>query len=708
MVMLGAKCSPCCQSPCADCPEGVLPETLTVHITGKPGDPQQGANLLSLSFSKTCFGSGAAGTVQGTGEDVGAGPLTGVTLTSGGNGYAKLGRQSPTLSLANTNTTPADVSISLTQSQDACNLDLWSVDSISVTDGGEGYTDGESLVLTKASGDTVVTAATGTINTVGRVQPTITASTASGSGATFTVAIVDNKTDPASWSITGVTFTGTTSGFVDGEAVTFSGTNLVALATAAATVVTNRVLPQLSASLPFPAQGNGATLSVTLASNSNNPETWSVSSVSIGGPGTSYSIGDVVQIAVVSGSEVTPAYIEVDQVDVNGEILSLSIIDGGEYYDNGDELDSISVSSGGEYYRDDGEIASVTITDGGAYYNEDASLTPYVETPTITVQQLPPSNGTGAQVTATVDDDTSSATFGQVVSLSLDNAGDDYLAWEWVYLCDCTNTEYTVVVRRMRQPLFGEEPEQPQWVDFCRYIGFRCADTIDPVWPDTRRDSIQVIYSPPPQKPVVLIQKDTRGEDDCFAWNPQNCVACGTVLTSTTEESDCDSLEFTAESESESVTAEVTVGGEWDDDLYLSGLCEFLVRLENLEFNDPEFDSSAEAAQFKTNFNGDYYLRRTTGANTAYSLFGTPPGECQYLFFETVADLAYALIITLDETGAFLEIQRPGFSVTRVAALVERPESVNSLLSCQSISGSAQLSPLFSPAGTFDYTIECP
>lgn len=701
MAMLGAKCSPCCSKPCDDCEEGNLPDTLTVQITGKPGDPQQGPDLLSLAFSKTCFGSGASGTVDGDGEDLGPGPLNSVTLTSGGSGYAKLGREAPSLSVSNSNTSPATLSFTLTQSQDACNLDLWAIDSIAVTDGGLGYTNNASLTIAASVGDTQVTAATGTIKTT-RIEPTIKASTADGSGATFTVSVTKTAATPPTWTISGVTFSGTTSGFIDGQAVTFSGDGLVTVQPASATVVTAREQPQLSLSVFGFGGGTGANVTATLTSNANSPETWSVSNLSITSAGTNYQIGDPVIVSVDSGFENSQLVAEVDQVGGSGEIVSIDLQNGGDYYDIGDVLDSIAVSDGGEFYRDDGIIESITITDGGSYYRENATLTPYVETPTVTVQQQPPSNGTGAQVTAVVDDDTASATFGQVISLTLDNAGDDYLAWVYVYLCDCTNTTYTVVVKRAQNPIFTDSSFEQvrEWTDRCRYIGFRCADTdLDEIWPDTRRDSIQVVYYAPPQKPVVIISQDVIGEDACDDLPTNGCEICSTTLTSTTEEPNCSSLEFTAQSESESVSAEVSVGGEFDSDLYLAGLCEFRIRIENFEFADPEYNDSELAAAIKLAINGDHHVYRTAGVNAFdYGI----SGDCEYAGIGP--EFTAVLVFDKDaatfsfESGSFFGF--PGF----FAVL---PNETNNLLSCTAVSGSYALSAPF-PAASFDYTIDCP
>jgi hypothetical protein len=251
--MLGSDCSPCCTQCRSDSCEGFdLEEAFSCRRGGTTfcTEYTQEPDLLSLSFGTTCFGENAAGTVQGRGEDLGAGPLISATVTNGGSGYAELGRESPSLSLGNSSTTAAVVTINYTQSHDDCGRDLWAISSISITSGGDGYVDGQSLSITADSGDTVVAAVSGTIHTVG------------------------------------------------------SGV-----------------------------------------------------------------------------------------------------------------LNSITINSGGQYYRENPDIA------------------PYINAPEVTVNQVQPSvwnhYGSGAVITAVVDDDTASDTFGQVISLSIDNAGDYYLAWRY-------------------------------------------------------------------------------------------------------------------------------------------------------------------------------------------------------------------------------------------------------------------------------------
>jgi hypothetical protein len=79
-------------------------------------------------------------------------------------------------------------------------------------------------------------------------------------------------------------------------------------------------------------------------------------------------------------------------------------------------------------------IDSVSISDGGAFYLEDKSLPPLVAEVTVTAQPYlagiyPGGSGNGFAAKGVVDSDYESATFGEVLSLNIESAGQDYMAW---------------------------------------------------------------------------------------------------------------------------------------------------------------------------------------------------------------------------------------------------------------------------------------
>lgn len=473
MAMLGAKCSPCCKDtdtgPCS-CVEGELPATVTVSLSGPMGTKEQGPNLLPLSFT-SCFGSGAEGHAVAPGGTPGEdnGPISSAALTKQGSGYAVLGREAPSLSLGNDNSTPADVTITLHEYTDSCGRPLWRVDSISVNDDGEGYIDGDALVITAAEGTTVVTEATGKITI--RYEPTIEVTTEDGTGAEFTVAVEQTKAEPSTWTITGVTFTGDTSGYVDGQSVTFGGEYAVEVEPAAAVIRTVRVKPTVAV-VADSAGGTGAVLTATLAANGTTPETWRASEVFIDYPGTGYGQGQIFLIAAVDGVAASQAPVIIQGTDQDGGITAVDFEVGnrGEYYKPTDELHFIELTEGGEWSI--GEIVSIAVTDGGVYYAEDDSLPAIVADIEVKVNQLWPSEGSGAELSAVVDDTPGSATFGQITSVTVDDGGENYLGWRWIYACDCEwggdngsgNGIYghTVVAWKSSE---------------CSYTGYRC-------WPD--------------------------------------------------------------------------------------------------------------------------------------------------------------------------------------------------------------------------------
>lgn len=80
-------------------------------------------------------------------------------------------------------------------------------------------------------------------------------------------------------------------------------------------------------------------------------------------------------------------------------------------------------------YRDEqGEITEYTMLPyrKGQYCKEDASLSPYVTGYGVVIKQSYPSQGSGAQVKVTIDQDTKSETFGQVTKVEIENGGSGY------------------------------------------------------------------------------------------------------------------------------------------------------------------------------------------------------------------------------------------------------------------------------------------
>lgn len=207
--MLGATCSDCCIGPCDLCTEGTLPNTLTVTFSGMTGEVRT-EDFIVLSVS-SCFGSGAAARVTAPGgdRDEDKGPISAVSVTNGGSGYAKLGRIAPTLTISGGSGTGATFTPTLTNYQDECGLDYWSVTELTPS-GGTGYVEGETVTVEPAAGDTVDSYAYGTI-VLKRFQPTLSIA----GDADLTINYTNNN--DGTWSIASVTVNDGGSVYTDGD-----------------------------------------------------------------------------------------------------------------------------------------------------------------------------------------------------------------------------------------------------------------------------------------------------------------------------------------------------------------------------------------------------------------------------------------------------------------------------------------------------------
>lgn len=396
----------------------------------------QGPLLCDLEFA-ACYGSGASGVVTDPGGDPedDKGPITAVSLTNGGSGYAKLGRVEPTVT-ATGGGSGVTITVTLSQEQDGCGLDFWEVTKIEGS-GGSGYTDDEAVQFTVADGDTAEQHATARIRTT-REEPEVTleVTTFEGSGAVLDAVFEQLGGTPAVWFIDSVTVTDGGDIYTRDDTISInvkSKTNEVV--PAALTIQVMHAEPTVLAGLPD-STGTGASLTAVLSPTTSvidGSNVWEVVSVTVNTAGSGYSVLDTVEILVTDGSQDSSlASAWVDAVDVNGAILSVGVFGGGEYYKGGPITGVIVSGDAGQYFKDGSGIESIELDDGGVYYREDDSLPPYVADVTVTVSQTLPSDGDGASISATVDDDTQSETFGQITEIVINDGGDDYLAWESV------------------------------------------------------------------------------------------------------------------------------------------------------------------------------------------------------------------------------------------------------------------------------------
>jgi hypothetical protein len=550
-LMLGSSCSPCCGQvavPCSQCTEGALPETVTVTFDNMPNQTK-GPDLITIDFS-ACFGGGAFARVTAPGgdPDTDKGPISAVTLTSGGSGYAKLGRVAPTLTVSGGSGTGATFTPTLTSTNDACGVPTWALTAVSFK-GGAGYVDGEQLTIAVAEGDTEAATATAVVNTT-RTQPTLSASIGGGTGATFTVTTSLNFGTPTTWGVASVAVTNGGSGYLDGSAMTFSGGgDLVVAEEAQAYIVTVRSQPSLVGSVSSSGSGASITPTLTQYTGWDGRPYWSVTGFTIADGGTGYSEFDPVEVTVSDGTASPWAWFSayVSSVDQDGAILAIAIDYGGEYWKDTGVIQSVEVWWGGSYYDDDGIPTGVTVTSGGQYYREDASEPPYVAEVTVTVaSQASPSNGTGATFTATVEGDPDSPDFGKITALTIDDGGDDYLAWQWrnTKCCGDYYNGMSIVVKRLN---YGSG-------DACLYSHRLCGVG------NLRRGAgvVEVRYRGPSLPPIVALVSEISPDGG------QASSICNTTLTADRNITDCGDwgeLNFTSTG---GATATVEAGGDYD------------------------------------------------------------------------------------------------------------------------------------------------
>lgn len=503
--MLGASCSPCCDTPCGECETGKLPDTVTVTFDGYP-DVGPSFDALFVSF-ESCFGFGATAT-----PTTAAGVITGVTVTNGGSGYATLARVEPTITADGPGGSGADITVTLSEESDLCSLPCWTISGLTVVDGGSGYTDGDAIVFTLGVGETQQSAAFALIQT-SRDEPELTIEPPedTGTGATFTVSLTVTGYNPQTWFISGITVDDGGTGYSDGDYATvglgsgdveqsqsllvihtvrdepeltlsgpadltvnvvslggtpetwevdsitvtdggsgyidgqFLNVNLgpddVDLGGGAYLINTVRDEPTLFAQAQFGSGGAGAVLSVSVSQSGN---VWVVSSVTVANGGTGYTDGEQFGILPSAGQTVWAASVTanvtggvITSFTINyageyfldtGVINTVDVLYGGSFFRDTGVIESVEIFTAGLYYKDLGDIESINLSDGGAYYAEDPDGTPHVAAVTVSLDQIAPSDGTGASFTVNVDDDPDSPTFGEIASVTVDSGGSGYEA----------------------------------------------------------------------------------------------------------------------------------------------------------------------------------------------------------------------------------------------------------------------------------------
>lgn len=559
-------------------------------------DRTPGPDLCPLTFSAP-YGSGAAGKVTAPGGDPATdkGPISSVSLTNGGSGYAKLGRVAPTITASGGSGTGAAFTVSKTSANDANGIPSWGVTGVTWTGSTSGYVDGDQITFDVASGDTVEQGAAATIRTV-RTAPTVTASASGGSGATFGVTIAPNGTTPQTWSVTGVTVTNGGTGYPANGYLTFNVANGDTVEWSAdAWFNSGRVAPTVSATAG--GYGTGAVLSASLASATgwDGQTYWYVDGITITNGGSGYAESDPVNVTVTDG-EGYGAQAVVSSVDEDGAITGIAVYWGGEYYKSNGIIQSVEFGwgGGGTYYRDAGEISSISVEAGGKYYREDASLSPYVATVTVGVSQTAPSNGTGATLTATVNSDTASANFGKITGVTIGNGGNNYLAWQWrnTKCCGDYYNGLSVVVKRLN---YGSG-------NACRYSHLLCGVG------NIRKNvgQVEVFYNGPTTPPTVFLQSELPPD----GGNASS--SCNATFTASGNVTNCSNWSGVSFSASGGGTATVSAGGEYDP-LFRNpgaGACDICCKGE--EAMPSEIEATVtDSDGIGHDYSGTYVLSRT-------------------------------------------------------------------------------------------------
>jgi hypothetical protein len=250
----------------------------------------------------------------------------------------------------------------------------------------------------------------------GRVAPALSAVAFGSSPMAVSVAEKVDSCGLPFWEVDEITPAG--SNVTNRRVLTIQRDPLDTEAVSALAVVSTRQEPAVTATPPAePQPDEPATFSVTLSKTAMMippratltpgvvagdaaPACWSVASIEITNSGRGYPTVTRLNIEVSSGTQTKPA-----------AALAFANNDG--------QIVEVVVETGGEFFLDNGVPQEVVIVRRGAYYREDSALPPYVATPTVTLTQIPPSDGTGAVIELKVDADPASESFGQITNATI-------------------------------------------------------------------------------------------------------------------------------------------------------------------------------------------------------------------------------------------------------------------------------------------------
>ena len=259
------------------------------------------------------------------------------------------------------------------------------ITSVSLTDGGSGYA----------------------VEIMERVLPEVAVSvtTTSGAGATIEATLLETTdyNGDKVWTVDSISITSGGTGYGPDDSIEIApAAGSLGYSTYASITIDRAEPAAFSASAPG---GSGAVLVPVLTKSTDyfGQDYWSVASVTVTSGGSGYTDGDPVTF---SGSFERFA------------ASATAVVTGGE-------ITSVSVTYGGEYFDTDGIIQSASLGyyGGGEFYKLEGTGVVDADTPDVLFNSA---SGSGATATAEVDDNLTSPTFGKILSVTVTAAGENY------------------------------------------------------------------------------------------------------------------------------------------------------------------------------------------------------------------------------------------------------------------------------------------
>jgi hypothetical protein len=249
---------------------------------------------------------------------------------------------------------------------------------------------------------------------MGRTQPDVVVQASSGP-LDVTLAKATGACDLPVWGIDSISPAGSA---YEGQPLTFQTSDNTEVAAYA--IAHTREQPTVNVSAP----GGSATLTVSLQKSgptktgdfTAQSAVWSVEGVQVTASGAGYPPNSTVKLSF-STPHTGSGAAGTAQTDDAGRIAYAA------------------VSKGGSYFKTGSTLQEVTITSAGAYYREDDDLPPYKMLNEVRVIQSLPSEGEGAIIKATVNEDPKSPGFGRIESVEVVEPGEGYRIYSGPQSC---------------------------------------------------------------------------------------------------------------------------------------------------------------------------------------------------------------------------------------------------------------------------------